>query len=707
MISIVTSRNLRKLNLLFMHLGPLKIMKSIKFTRYSLTIFDHKYYVSNSLTKENIFTGYIYFFRKGIWSGKKVNQYFDPSTYIESFPQTPMKSLFPFLHYLAKSSGINPVTSFDRRYLQNNPDLKECKVPLLFHFMKHKSIEQKLGMKLATHNPKWEIKVRLPRNNPSFKLPCRRIVLEIMYGDKLYISDSDSIERKNEIQVHTRSRLMFFSEGLKPEIDVQPEVNSDVIFIKIQSKPTLFLDIKWLRIILINYLESDDFEVKDFVQTLKFLLFSISNRAAKYPEVLGDKFAFSLGDYHGMKSNLPVNQIYFSDHWFGDNAIEIKKSKLILLVSHEDTYTGAPLYLLQIANYLRNNGFRVVVLCVRAKHRSGVFLNQGFETIYLEDLSNQQLLIKDWLLTELGKTLLTELLRNLAPHQIWVNSINASCVIELADRVNTSTCLFVHESFGFISNEYIVNDYEVLFHSALQKAHLVVFGSDFSKSSFNRNDLRSNGIVLKSIKNDDLELKACDLELRNIKRSELEIGPDTRVYLSMASFEPRKRINDIINAFDKIKQDNSLLILVGHIEGNRYSHQVKKKAESCRNVIVFPGTKTPSDFYSMSDVLILASESETYPLVLQDAIRWNLLRIVAKFPGYTESCDENTAQLFEVGDIEHLESLIRKSSAPLESMQKLQSLAKLDLASKKIDYDEQLSRIFKNLSMVNIGLESK
>jgi len=315
--------------------------------------------------------------------------------------------------------------------------------------------------------------------------------------------------------------------------------------------------------------------------------------------------------------------------------------------------------------------------------------------------------MRDWLLTELGKTLIEDLLRNIAPDQIWVNSINASCLIELANRVDATSCLFVHESFGFISDEYLANDYEVMFHSALNKANLVIFGSEYSKLAFRQKGLRSNGLVLNSMKNDVSRSEDRSLELRNFRRNELGIDPESRIFLSMATFEPRKRISDILEAFGKSESANSFLLLVGHIEGDRHSTLMETQAKRIKNVIVFPVTKDPSYFYSVADVLILASESETYPLVLQEAIHWDLLRMVAKYPGYIDSCSEETAQLFEVGDIDHLESLISMSESPLQATQSLMTHAKLDFFNKEKAYQEQLNRILKNLSVVNVGLDAK
>ena len=692
-----------KFMLLVKYFSHIRLLSAISLLRYSSRIFDYKFYSEISKTKKNVIAGYLYFITKGVWTGNNVNQHFESSVYVNAFPQSTLKSSFPLLHYLAKSSGSNPVTSFDRRYLNLNPDIKAFKGPLLYHYMKFKSIEhQQLAPETEIQNSRYTITVKLPHSNTQYNLPYANIDIEISYRKKPSVSDTDSFERKKQIQVRTSLKFNSRLDNEEQHLEVNSIIHLNVIKIEIKTGHQLFFDIKWLRDLVMTYSSRDDFDISEFSSTLQFLLFSVGNRIPNDAELLGSNFPLSIND---IWSNEETRQITFSNYEFYQEEDREIARRRILLVSHEDSYTGAPLYLLQIAKYLRTQGIEVQVLSIRAKYKSGVFSSEGFNTFYLEDLSSQEVLVRDWLLTELGKDLITDFLKNIAPSQIWVNSINASCLIELADRLDTTSCLYVHESFGFMNNDYLDNEYEVMFHTALEKAHLVVFGSDYSKESFNHNGIRSNGIVLSSLKTNDFKTENWSLEMRNSRRLELGIGPDTTVFLSMATFEPRKRITDILNAFENAAPSNSLLILVGQVEDDQYSNRLKIHTRGKSNILVFLVTKEPSYFYSIADVLILASESETYPLVLQEAIHWDLLRIVAKFPGYGASCDERSALMFEVGNIDALESLITSSSTHLQSTQNVKTFAKKDFLEKEESYHQNLKSILKNLSLVNINIE--
>lgn len=696
----------KKLQLLVRNLNRISLFNVIKLLKYGWIIFDFNYYLTSSFSKTNKISGFVYFIGKGMWSGSRINQHFEPSDYINSFPQSSLKTSFPFLHYLAKSSGANPITSFDRRYLEFNPDLRVFKGPLLFHFMKFKSVENRyLEDENVMRGSKSRIKVKLPQGKADYNLPFTNISIEILSTVKPHISDSDSIKRKEQLKVRTTARMADFKQSRNSNLEIRSEVVSNTLHILIESETPLFLDVKWLRDLLMRYASVEDFEITEFANTLHFLLLSVSRRMPGSLELLGDKFAFSLNDFREFEPESKIDQLIFSDYSFNSDQNITILDKKILLVSHEDSYNGAPLYLLQLANYLRNRGFKVDILCVRAKFKSGVFSSQGFKTFYIEDLSTEELLIRDWLLTELGKTLVSDLILEIAPDQIWVNSINASCVIELVDLLDITSCLFVHESFGFMSKDTLANEYEVMFRSSLEKAHLVVFGSEHSKSSFYQNEIRTNGIVVNSLKTIDSSVQNLSLEKRVSRLKEIGINAAATVFLSMATFEPRKRIGDIIDAFESSAPPNSYLILVGYVEDDRHSIHLKMRVERKSNILVFPVSKDPSYFYSISDVLVLASQSETYPLVLQEAIHWDLLRIVSKYPGYEASCNEDTALMFEVGNLEQLKSLITKSSTHLQSTQLVKKAAKSEFSKKEEFYSDKLMSILTNLSIVNVGLE--
>ncbi len=639
-------------------------------------------------------------------SGYKLSEYLDIESFRNSYPQSGLKATSPFLYYLAKSSGRNPITEFDRRYLQNNEDLIHFRGPLLFHYARYKSKERRiLGSRKLDSEKFPEIVVKLPTSSTkNISIPVT-IFLQIEYGSSLYLADSDSLDLQNQILVETTSIKAEFTKDLTQVIGITTKVQSSNVLIEIKSDQNVFLDIKWLRILLRHYhLGGNDFQILEFENALAFLLTSIRNRLPVSFEILGDKFTFSLKNFSDLPQDKKISQVTFLDHYFKPRIYEASVKKVMILVSHEDSFTGAPLYLRQLANQLRSQGHEVVVLCLRAKYRGGVFSSDGFKTIYVEDLSTEVIIQRDWILSELGKKIVRDFLLLVSPDQMWVNSLNSSCFVELAVKSDIPVCLFVHESFGFSSSNSLSNDYEVMFYDALQNANLVVFGSEYSKTAFNRPGSTLNPLILNSIKTIDPKFSEIKLEVRNLRRRELGISETAHVFLSMATFESRKRLHDIVSAFKLIQLPEACLILVGQVADSEYSDLVVQQTEESKEIFVFPVTQNPSFFYSISNTLIMASEAETYPLVLQEAIHWNLSRLVARFPGYEASCNEENSHLFDVGDIEHLEALMKScASSPSFDDKRLQC-AKMDFLEKSKVYFQHLDRILETLSVVNVSL---
>jgi len=685
----------KKINLVFI----------LKLLRDAIIIFDHRHFVQTRRPKYSILIAYSYFILKGIWTGNRVHEHFDPLKYSNSYPKSPLKTSLPLLHYIAKSSGSNPITPFDRAYLSINPELKNFERALIVHFAKFNSSNERfLVPKSFFDRSIYKIDVSLVNVKPCEIYDFNWIDLRINCSSPVFMSDTDTFENKTHLAVKTSTNLLQHINLSASSVLVETSLNNDQLLIKIYSKKEIFLNIQWLRILVSqNQFVNKSFDTLKFSNTLEFLLNSISNRLPTEFEVLGSEFSFSVSNYKKDFKNSSLSKIHFKSSNFKEKDIKINEYKPILLISHEDSYTGAPLYLLQIADYLKNLGFHVSILCLSAKHRVGVFTSAGFQTYYLEDFDRVVLFEKDWILNQRGKETIRSFFLDLGPEQIWVNSIACSSVVGIAIELNFSVCFFVHESFGFNNQDYLVNDYEIIFQSALEKSHLVVFGSEYSKNRFERKDLYSNSIVLNSIKVTDKSIQFIEPDTSFRIRKELGIEQTTRVYLSMATFEHRKRISDIVLAFKEANVPDSFLLLIGSLNDDTYSKKILRECHNSLNILVLPTVSNPEVYYQLADVFILASEEETYPLVLQEATHWGLLRIVSRFPGYEESCDDGNSLLFNVGDLDVLSKLILKNRHDSTESIELRKNAKLNLIQKEIIYRKELDGIIRNLSCININ----
>jgi len=700
LLYFIRIKNLKKIT-------PIKLFKLL---RNAIIIFDHNYFMQIGKSKSSIVTAYTHFILKGLWTGNRVHEHFDPMQYSNSYPKSPMKTSLPLLHYIAKSSGSNPITPFDRAYLSINPTLKNFEQALLVHFAKFNSTSEKFVVPdtFPINLNRYEINVSLVNVNPRKIYDFNLINLHVSCGSPIFISDTDTFENKILLVVKTSTTLIQHIYSSVPDVLVETFLNNGQLFINIHFNKEVLLDIRWLRILVFqNQFVNESFDAFELSNTLEFLLNSISNRLPADFEIMGPEFSLSISGNKKDSQDFSLSKVHFKTSSFREKGGEINDDRLILLISHEDSYSGAPLYLLQIATQLKYLGFQVAVICLRPKYRSGVFTSAGFQTYYLEDFDQVTVFKKEWILNDRGQELIKSLLLELEPEQIWVNSIACSSVVGIAVDLNFPVCFFVHESYGFNNQNYHVNDYEIIFHSALEKSHLVVFGSENSKTRFKRNDLYSNGIVLNSIKVMDKSQLCIEPDNSFRVRKELGIEQMARVYLSMANFEPRKRIYDIVLAFKEANITESFLILIGSLKDDPYSEKIARECHNSSNILVLPTISNPAVYYELADVLILASEEETYPIVLQEATHWDLLRIVSRFPGYEESCDDGDSLLFNVGDVSGLSELIHKGRLDTTESIKLRKNARSKLTQKEIIYKKELHKIIRNLSYININFGEK
>jgi glycosyltransferase involved in cell wall biosynthesis len=687
-------------------LNRVNLRQFLKIFYCATTVFDWRLHAQyqNSYIKKLI--SYFNFFMNGIFTGEKVHIYFDSKEYRNSYPKSLAKTRYPFLHYLARGSGKNPLIDFDHKYLTLNPDVIEFGNSLLYHYVKLGARENReIAEYMPESNSVTELLIQMPS---AFSSPISERIsvhLNVEHTGFLQLSDSDELIFLRSIQIHTTESNLGTDFLFVDDVEIQVSCTGSNIAINIVSATPVFLDLKWLRRLILQFDIKQPTSLNGFIASLRFLLSSISKRLPTRFEITGGNFSFSSSQYASVPADFSLVRFKFKEIVVRQFEVDDPYVYTILLVSHEDSQTGAPLYLLQLARYLEHQGVKVIILSVRPEYRSGVFSDAGFETIYVADLSLESSFDALWILNSDGKAAVRDFLQKLSPNQVWVNSINASCIVEIATLLGIPTALFVHESFGFRGEgDSFFNVYDKLFCKALESANLVIFGSEFSQKAFELPDLFVHSAVVLSLKDDTTLTPMTERGIGIESRINLRIPTDARVYLSMATFEERKRIQDIISAFKQAKIENAILVLVGYTESDDYNSYIRRLVRDDERIQLYPVTPHPEIYYEIADVLILASESETYPLVLQDAIHWNLLRVVSQFPGYTTSCNEDNALLFQVGDVKSLSRLLAQTALSTEGFNKLLENAKSDFIEKRELYLERILRLQSDLSGINVTI---
>ncbi|WP_210137336.1 N-acetyl-alpha-D-glucosaminyl L-malate synthase BshA [Staphylococcus sp. GDH8C109P] len=141
----------------------------------------------------------------------------------------------------------------------------------------------------------------------------------------------------------------------------------------------------------------------------------------------------------------------------------------------------------------------------------------------------------------------------------------------------------------------------------------------------------------------DIKLKAC-----------YGIKPEEKVVIHVSNFRAVKRIDTVIETFAKIHQQlPSKLILLG--DGPQLMDMKTKARElNIEDAVLFLGKQNwVSEFYQISDIVLLLSEKESFGLTLLEAMKSGVLPVGSTAGGIKEVIKHNeTGFLVDVGDSE-------------------------------------------------------
>jgi glycosyltransferase involved in cell wall biosynthesis len=126
-------------------------------------------------------------------------------------------------------------------------------------------------------------------------------------------------------------------------------------------------------------------------------------------------------------------------------------------------------------------------------------------------------------------------------------------------------------------------------------------------------------------------------ENRQSVRKQLGIPADATVVISTARFEPVKRIDRLVEAFNALFERNGRLWLVCTGDGS-----LRKEIEEqvlCKDRVVFLGfvdQETLAEVLQASDIFVLSSDNEGFPIALVEAMATGLLCIATRVTGSVE-----------------------------------------------------------------------
>jgi N-acetyl-alpha-D-glucosaminyl L-malate synthase BshA len=139
-------------------------------------------------------------------------------------------------------------------------------------------------------------------------------------------------------------------------------------------------------------------------------------------------------------------------------------------------------------------------------------------------------------------------------------------------------------------------------------------------------------------------------------REEFEIKEDEKVIIHVSNFRTVKRVQDVVKAFANISSAMpSRLLLVG--DGPEISRVCKQVRElNLEDLVLFLGKQENlEELYSISDLMLLLSEKESFGLVALEAMACGVPCIGTNTGGLPEVVThQQTGFICEVGDIEDI-----------------------------------------------------
>ncbi|OXM88038.1 N-acetyl-alpha-D-glucosaminyl L-malate synthase BshA [Paenibacillus rigui] len=151
--------------------------------------------------------------------------------------------------------------------------------------------------------------------------------------------------------------------------------------------------------------------------------------------------------------------------------------------------------------------------------------------------------------------------------------------------------------------------------------------------------------------------------------------PDEKILIHISNFRPVKRVTDVVEIFDRVSRDiPSRLLFVG--EGPELSKVLCKVKElGLLDRVTFCGKQDDvAQLLSLSDVMLLPSEKESFGLVALEAMACGVPTIASNAGGIPELITHGESGfLAEIGDVEMMAEYARKLLSDQDVYEKMKA----------------------------------
>lgn len=163
--------------------------------------------------------------------------------------------------------------------------------------------------------------------------------------------------------------------------------------------------------------------------------------------------------------------------------------------------------------------------------------------------------------------------------------------------------------------------------------------------------IKSPIVVIPNFVNCDVFQKSVDSEFRSKFAAE-----DEGLLIHISNFRPVKRAGDVVELFSRLRQKRKAKLLMVGDGPDRPNAEWLAELRGVEKEVQFLGKRDDMDrLLSVSDILVLPSELESFGLVALEAMASEVPVIATRVGGVSEVVDDGVdGFLFEVGDTESM-----------------------------------------------------
>jgi D-inositol-3-phosphate glycosyltransferase len=331
----------------------------------------------------------------------------------------------------------------------------------------------------------------------------------------------------------------------------------------------------------------------------------------------------------------------------------------LVVFTHDLGYGGGQLWLYEL---LAQAGAGRAFPCTVVSPRVGPLISDledlGIELHISQDFPVQDLEMYEGRLAELGHWMLGR-----GHNAALVNTFGSFPGADLAQRLGIPVVWAIHESWTpseiwsvAYPPGYVDEGVRSLGERALRQAKALMFEAEATRAQYLDAAAKDRAVVVPyGIDTSDIE-RYCETTSRDEARRRVGVPQDSRVLLVMGTTEPRKAQTLLAEAFAVIaaQYPDALLVFVGDT-GSPYAEALNDyvvAAGISHQTLVLPVLKDINQWYRSADVLVCASDVESLPRSVLDAMCFGIPVLATAVFGLPELItDGATGLLYQPRDL--------------------------------------------------------